>query len=218
MAPVDCLAGPGEPLEQHLINVATCVGKKGVHVARKIARVFGVSPEVALDLMVFAALAHDVGKADEAYKESMKEGFFPLHEARSTDFTYKVLLEARREDVNLPFTNSFRDPTIVNVVLLTVALHHYSHKSYSYTRRTVGGFRPMCDDYKNAFSWWNPVTDVGKVLKKVVQSLNYVKGGIYWEIIKAIDKSISPELRCATAAALGVLNECDSEVAKQYRR
>ena len=216
MAPVDCLAGPGEPLGQHLINVASCVCERGAPVARKIARVFEVPPELALDLMIFAALMHDVGKADEAYK-SPEVGFFPLHEARSTDYTYEVLLKARKEGANLPITNSFREPTLVNVALLTVALHHYSHKSY--ISHSVGGFRPRCYDYKIAFDWWSPLTDVGCILKKVAQSLDGAENrGIHREVIRTIDRHIPSKLRCATAATLGVLNECDAEVAKRYRK
>jgi len=214
MAPVDCLAGPGEPLGQHLINVAACVGREGVPVARKIARVFGVSPELALDCMVFAALTHDVGKADEAYSTATE--FFPLHEARSTDFAYEVLLKARKEGVAF-LTNSFREPKVANIVLLTVALHHYSHKGYTY--HSVGGFRPRCGDYKTAFDWWEPSTDVGRVLRRVAQSLDGAENrGIHREVIRAIDRALPPRLLYATAAVLGVLNKCDAEVAKQYRK
>ena len=45
-----------------------------------------------------AALIHDVGKANAAYEASAE--YFPLHEARSADFAYEVMLKVKERCIN----------------------------------------------------------------------------------------------------------------------
>jgi CRISPR-associated endonuclease Cas3-HD len=215
MAPSECLAGPGEPLALHLVEVACCVGRRGVYVARKLARVFAVSPELAMDFMKFAALMHDMGKADVAYEASVE--YFPLHEARSADFAYEVMLEAKERGAPVPLRNSLAEPSIANVTLLAIALHHYSHKTYD--RHAVGGLTSRCYDYKEAIKAWSPITELGKMLRDGALALRgAAKHGKHAEMLDVIKKRIDPKLLYAASAVLGILNECDAEVAKRNRR
>jgi len=214
MAPSECLAGPGEPLAIHLAEVVQCVGARGIYVARKLARVFDMSSELAMDFMEFAALIHDVGKADVAYRTSAE--YFPLHEARSADFAYEVMLEAKNRGVPVPLRNSLEEPSIANVTLFAIALHHYSHKTYE--RHAVGGLAPRCYEYRQAIETWSPRTELGTALREVALELpGTTRSGTHGKILEVIRKRIHPKLLYATSAVLGIINECDVEVAKKNR-
>jgi CRISPR-associated endonuclease Cas3-HD len=219
MAPSECLAGPGEPLSLHLAEVARCVGARGIYVARKLAEVFETSPELAMDFMEFAALMHDVGKADTAYQAS--DGYFPLHEARSTDFAYEVMLKVKERGAAIPLRNSFEEPSIANVALFAIAFHHYSHKNYerSDERYSVGGLTPRCYDYRQAIEAWRPRTELGKALRDVALVLpGATRTGTHGRLLKVVVKRMHPKLLYAASAVLGIINECDVEVAKKNRR
>jgi CRISPR-associated endonuclease Cas3-HD len=215
MAPSECLAGPGEHLALHLTEVARCVGVRGVYVARKLAKVFETSPELAMDFMEFVALMHDVGKADVAYKTSTE--YFPLHEARSTDFAYEVMLEVKDRDASIPLRNSFAEPSIANAALFAIAFHHYSHKTYE--RHSVGGLAPRCYEYRQAIEAWSPRTELGKALRGVALALpGTTRSGTHGKLLEVIGKRMHPKLLYAASALLGIINECDAEVAKKNRR
>jgi CRISPR-associated endonuclease Cas3-HD len=219
MAPSECLAGPGEHLALHLAEVARCVGVRGIYVARKLAKVFETSPELAMDFMEFAALMHDVGKADAAYEASAE--YFPLHEARSTDFAYEVMLKVKEKNASMPLRNSFAEPSIANVALFAIAFHHYSHKTYerTYERYSVGGLTPRCYDYRQAIQAWSPRTELGKALRDVALALpGTTRTGTHGRLLGVIVKRMHPKLLYAASAVLGIINECDVEVAKKNRR
>jgi CRISPR-associated endonuclease Cas3-HD len=215
MAPSECLAGPGEPLALHLAEVARCVGIRGIYVARKLAKVFETSPELAMDFMEFAALMHDVGKADATYEASAE--YFPLHEARSTDFAYEVMLKVKERDASMPFRNSFAEPSIANVALFAIAFHHYSHKTYEH--HSVGGLAPRCYEYRQAIEAWSPRTELGKALRDAALALHgTTRSGTHGRLLEVVVKRMHPKLLYAASAMLGIINECDVEVAKKNRR
>jgi len=215
MAPSECLAGPGEHLALHLAEVARCVGVRGIYVARKLAKVFETSPELAMDFMEFAALMHDVGKADVAYEASAE--YFPLHEARSTDFAYEVMLKVKEKNASMPLRNFFVEPSIANVALFAIAFHHYSHKTYEH--HSVGGLAPRCYEYRQAIEAWSPRTELGKALRDVALALpRTTRTGTHGKLLEIVVKRIDPKLLYATSAVLGIINECDVEVAKKNRR
>jgi CRISPR-associated endonuclease Cas3-HD len=215
MAPSECLAGPGELLALHLAEVARCVGIRGIYVARKLAKVFETSHELAMDFMEFAALMHDVGKADVAYEASAE--YFPLHEARSTDFAYEVMLKVKERDASMPLRNSFAEPSIANVALFAIAFHHYSHKTYEH--HSVGGLAPRCYEYRQAIEAWSPRTELGKALRDAALALHgTTRSGTHGRLLEVVVKRMHPKLLYAASAMLGIINECDVEVAKKNRR
>jgi len=181
-------------------------------IANKVAKVYGIKPELAMDLLEFAALAHDVGKVDVAYKNAVK--YFPLHEARSADFAYYVLTRA-----GLMGTNSFEAEDVGNAVVIVVALHHYSHKTPR-VDATAGGFKARCDAHIEAFSSWTPRTAEGDTLKSyAVQTRNVGRYGVYTAVLKAIHGiNNKTKLRASAAAILGLLNKADGAVASRNRR
>jgi CRISPR-associated endonuclease Cas3-HD len=211
-APASCLAGPGEPLDKHLVEVMEEVRRDPAFepVARKLARVFNVRPELAMDLLEFAALAHDVGKADVAYKNAVE--YFPLHESRSADFAYYVLGKAG-------LLRGVVASHVGSLVVIAVALHHYSHKTF---RRGVitGGFKARCNAHIEAFKSWTPRTAEGVALKSIAAStLDVEQYNIYSAVLSSInDINNDEKLRNAAAAVLGLLNKADGAVAKRNRR
>jgi CRISPR/Cas system-associated endonuclease Cas3-HD len=222
-APASCLAGPGEPLDRHLVEVMEEARRDPAFepVARKLARVFNVRPELAMDLLEFAALVHDVGKADERYKNAVE--YFPLHESRSADFAYYVLVKAG-------LLRSVVAPHVGSMVVIAVALHHYSHKTFSHGatadgftfRRGVitGGFKARCNAHIEAFKSWTPRTAEGATLKSIAAStLEVEQYNIYSAVLSSInDINNDEKLRNAAAAVLGLLNKADGAVAKRNRR
>lgn len=204
---VDCLAGPCEPLEKHSVEVATCVEKSGQLVAKKIARVFGASEDEVLDLMMFGALAHDVGKSDITFRGS--NGFYPMHEARSTAFVLYVFDKA-----GLRPSCSLEGRSLADLVLAMVALHHYSHKDYRISKPV--GLTPRCP--LNWFLEWAPKTQLGRRLREIALSVRDVsETQCHADIISTIGKPLDPKLSMAVSALLGVLGKCDVEVAKRNR-
>jgi len=208
-----CLAGPGEPLDEHLVGVMEEMRRDPVFdpVARKLARVFGIRPELAMDLLEFTALAHDVGKADVAYKNADK--YFPLHEARSADFAFYVLAKA-----GALRANDLAALDAGNAVITAVALHHYSHKTYN-AEKTKTGFKARCRSYAEAFRSWTPRTAEGAALKEVAASTLDVTGyGVYAVVVQNIRRiGGNAKLRSAASALLGLLNKADRTVARRRR-
>ncbi len=211
-APASCPAGPGEPLDRHLVEVMEEVRRDPAFepIARKLARAFNARPELAMDLLEFAALAHDVGKADAAYKNAVE--YFPLHESRSADFAYYVLVKAG-------LLRSVAAPHVGSLVVIAVALHHYSHKTF---RRdaVAGGFKARCNAHVEAFKRWTPRTAEGAALKSIAAStLEVEQYNIYSAVLSSInDINNNEKLRSAAAAVLGLLNKADGAVAKRNRR
>jgi hypothetical protein len=76
-----------------------------------------------------AALMHDVGKVDAAYEASAE--YFSLHEVRSADFAYEVMLKVK-ERSSMPPCNPFAEPSLLNVALLAIASHHHLRKTYGH--------------------------------------------------------------------------------------
>jgi CRISPR/Cas system-associated endonuclease Cas3-HD len=179
-------------------------------VARKLAGVFGVEPDLAMDLLEFTALVHDVGKADVAYKNAVER--FPLHESRSADFAYYVLGKAS-------LLRGVAAPHVGSPVVIAVALHHYSHKTF---RRGVatGGFKARCGAHVEAFKRWAPRTAEGVTLKGLAASTPEVEQyNIYSAVLSSIsDVNNNEKLRSAAAAVLGLLNKADGAVARRNRR
>ena len=172
-----------------------------------------------MDFMEFAALMHNVGKADAAYEASAE--YFPIHEAHSTDFAYEVMLKVKEKDASMPLCNSFAEPSLANVALFAVALHHYSHKTYerTYERYSVGGLAPRCYDYRQANEAWSPRTELGKALRDVALALpGTTRIGTHGRLLEVVVKRMHPKLLYAASAVLGIINECDVEVAKKNRR
>ncbi|MEM1637935.1 MAG: HD domain-containing protein [Pyrobaculum sp.] len=208
-----CQAGPGEPLGDHLLGVADCVSKRGVPVAKKLARVFKIGEGEALDLITFAALAHDAGKADVSYEKAIDR--FPLHEVKSTAFVKRVFQELRIID-NCDLGRG--EDSLAKAVVAAVALHHYVHKEPN--KATVAdGLTPRCLDVAEAFKQWRPRTPLGEALKS--KALEIAAGNVgpntcYRDVVNTLH-SVSTRLRYAVMAILGVLNRCDYEVAKARR-
>lgn len=213
----ECLAGPGEPLKQHLLEVAGCVAEEGKYVAQKLARSFGLRPEEAEDLLYYTALMHDVGKADANYDD--KTGYYPLHEAKSVAIIYATF---KKLGVVNGCSLTVRDPTAnpYLLVLLSVALHHYSHKSFDNKEVSVG-FKRRCDDVLAALREWKPKSDLGKRLRE--NTLEVLEKEIqadlcFGALVTSLRRSTgSPKTRKAAMAVLGVLNKCDIDVAKSRR-
>lgn len=209
----DCLAGPGESLIHHLLSVAKCVSVRGVAVAKKLSRLFKVGEGEALDMLVFLALAHDVGKADVKYHGATE--YFPHHQVKSTVFVKKVFEElGLLSDCNLG--DGAKD--LAKAILAAVALHHYAHKD---PRKAppVEKLTPRCPEIAEAFKQWSPLTTLGEALKtKAVEisASNIPDTTCYRDIIQTLPLT-GTRLRYAIMAILGVLNKCDYEIAKKMR-
>jgi len=220
-APASCLAGPGELLSRHLVDVMEEVRRDPAFepVARKLARAFAVEPELAMDLLEFAALAHDVGKADERYKDAVE--YFPLHEARSADFAWYALYKA-------DLLRSIIAPCAGSPVVIAVALHHYSHKKFSRHDgaaidgfiAVAGGLKARCAAHAEAFGRWAPRTAEGVALKSIATStLEVERYDAYLTVLSSInDINNDARLRSAASAVLGLLNKADRTIAKRNRR
>jgi len=211
-APASCLAGPGEPLDRHLVDVMEEVRRDPAFepVARKLAGVFGVEPDLAMDLLEFTALVHDVGKADVAYKNAVE--YFSLHESRSADFAYYVLHKA----------GLLRGVIALHIgspVIIAVALHHYSHKTPR-PHAKIGGFEARCNAHIEAFKRWAPRTAEGATLKGLAAStLKVEEYNTYAVVLSSINAvNNNAKLRGATSAILGLLNKADRTVARRNRR
>lgn len=210
-----CLAGPCEPLGRHLSDVASCVAREGALVARKLARVFAVGPEVALDLLVLTAYLHDVGKADEVYGD---EGYFPLHEVRSVAVAYRAFRSAGLVD-SCRLVCEGGVGCLCKAVLAAIALHHYSHKRL---RRRINGvkFAARCpDDVEGALGPWTPASSLGRSLRdRVVEAVrSEIRSDIcFGNVVDTLTRA-GPRLRHAVSAVLGTLNRCDIAVAKANR-
>jgi len=207
-----CYAGPGEPLKRHLVEVAQCVAREGELVARKIAKEFRVSPEEALDLMVFAALVHDAGKADARY--SYDAGYYPHHEVISTTLAFSTLYKLGLvEGCNL----SAPGGEIYKIILATIALHHYVHKS---PRKDVAlGYTPRCGDVVEALREWMPRSKLGANIREAALIIAEARVEPYPCYATLIVSATGAPLRLkvAASAVLGILNKCDREVAEKNR-
>ena len=209
----NCLAGPGEPLGDHLLRVAACVSERGVRVAKKLARIFKMGEGEALDLLTFAALAHDAGKADRSYENSIER--FPRHEVKSTAFVKRVFQELGLiSDCDL----GRGEGGLAKAILVAVALHHYVHKDPR-KATAVEGLAPRCPDVTEAFKQWKPLTSLGEALR--AKALEIAAGNVpsttcHRDVVNSLH-NISTRLRYAVMAILGVLNKCDYEVAKTRR-
>ncbi|MEM1598777.1 MAG: CRISPR-associated endonuclease Cas3'' [Pyrobaculum sp.] len=208
----DCLAGPGEPLGQHLLEVACCVRREGKAVALKIAKSFGLRPEEARDLLFYAALMHDAGKADVKYSDD--SGYYPFHEAKSVAVIYKALRELGLAGSCKPSDSPY------SLLLLSVALHHYSHKRYN--RAESASFKKRCDAVEEALRAWKPESELGeKIRQKTLEVLSAgVPGDICFGVLATSLKRAAtpPRTRKAAMAVLGILNKCDIQIAKARRR
>lgn len=208
-----CLAGPGEPLGDHLLKVATCVSERGMVVAKKLARIFKIGEGEAHDLLTFAALAHDAGKADRSYENSIER--FPRHEVKSTAFVKKVFQELGLiSDCDI----ARGEGGLAKAILAAVALHHYVHKDPR-KATAVEGLTPRCPDVAEAFTQWKPLTPLGEALRAKaleVATSNVPPTTCHTDVVKSLP-SINTRLRYAVMAILGVLNKCDYEVAKTRR-
>ena len=216
-----CLAGPGEPLDRHLVDVMEEVRRDPAFepVARKLARAFAADPELAMDLLEFAALAHDVGKADERYKDAV--GYFPLHEARSADFAWYALYKAG-------LLRSVIAPSAGSPVVIAVALHHYSHKKFGRFDgaaadgfiAVAGGLKARCAAHAEAFGRWAPRTAEGAALKDIAAStLEVERYDAYSAVLYSINAiNNDAKMRSAASAVLGLLNKADRAVARRNRR
>jgi len=208
-----CLAGPCEPLDRHLLEVADCVAREGALVAHKLARVFSVGPEEALDLVVFAALLHDVGKADVEYND--ESGYYPRHEVKSTAVAYKAMKRLSLVE-NCHLGGESGVSGICKAVLAAIALHHYSHKA---PKASTSSFKARCGDPIHAVEKWSPRTPLGVSLKEaVVVTVDEGTdlGLCFDNIVKSLSKT-QPRLASAISAILGILNKCDIETAKKNR-
>ncbi|MCX8136983.1 CRISPR-associated endonuclease Cas3'' [Pyrobaculum aerophilum] len=209
----ECLAGPGEPLADHLLGVARCVAKRGTAVAKKLSRQFKIGESEAMDMLVFAALAHDVGKADAKYRGATE--YFPHHQVKSTAFVKRVFQELGLL-IDCDMGGSAAD--LAKAVLAAVALHHYAHKDPK-KAPPAEELAPMCPEVAEAFKQWEPLSPLGKALraKAIDVSISYVpRTTCYNDVIRTLP-NIGIRLRYAIMAILGVLNKCDYEVAKSMR-
>ncbi|CCC80912.1 CRISPR-associated endonuclease Cas3'' [Thermoproteus tenax] len=190
-----CLAGPGEPLELHLEEVASCMAARGRWLAPKLARVLGVEEALARDLIVFVGYAHDVGKADRKYKDA--DRYFPHHEAKSAVAVQKALDSA--------------DWRIRRLAVYAVARHHYSFKELQPLGKVT--FQPRC---KITISW-RPETELFN------EALNLLfrdaEDDIYDSAVsRDFLEALEGPARYAGMALLGLLSDCDYEVASRNRR
>jgi len=217
-----CLAGPCEPLERHLLEVAECARKVGIDVARKLARVFGVEFYEALDVLSFAALVHDVGKASVEPENGGR--YFPGHEAASTTFAYEVVLKAFDNKI-VPIcgvgfginANKRADGLngLFTATLWAIALHHYYKR---YVGRRAAPFVRLCKSYLDALEQWTPLTELGKVLKNTALKIDKIKeSDCHARIVESLNRQPHKRLSYATSAILGVLGECDNEIARRNR-
>lgn len=215
-----CFAGPCEPLERHLLEVSECARKVGIDVARKLARVFKVEFREALDVLSFAALIHDVGKA--SVKPENGGRYFPGHEAASTTFMYEVVLKAFNNKI-VPMcgvgfgidANKRADGLngLFTTALWAIALHHYYKR---YERERAVPFVRLCKSYLGALRQWSPLTKLGETLKETALKVSEIKeSDCHTKIVKSSNRL--PKLIYATSAVLGVLGECDNEVARRNR-
>lgn len=207
-----CLAGPCEPLDRHLLEVAECVAREGALVAHKLARVFSVGTEEALDLVVFAALLHDVGKADVEYND--ESGYYPRHEVKSTAVAYKAMKRLGLVE-NCRLNGESGISGICKAVLAAIALHHYSHKA---PKAGASSFKARCGDPVHAIKKWSPHTPLGASMKgAVIAALEEGTENLCFDnIVNSLSKT-PPRLASAISAILGVLNKCDIETAKKNR-
>ncbi len=208
-----CLAGPCEPLRRHLSDVASCVAQEGALVARKIARVFAVDQEVALDLLVLTAYLHDVGKADNEYRDG---SHFPLHEVRSVAVAYRAFRSAGLVD-SCRLDCEGGVGCMCKAVLAAIALHHYSHKR---PRKRTIKFAARCpDDVEGALGQWTPASSLGRSLRdRVVEAVrSEIRSDICFGNVVDTLTGVGPRLRHAVSAVLGTLNRCDIAVAKANR-
>lgn len=219
-----CLAGPGEPLAKHLLEVAQCLEGEKVtdYIACKLARVFNTSVDEAFDVIVLAGLLHDVGKSHEDYRESEREGYFPLHEKFSVIFTYHLILTALSDLPELsPATMcNLSGENLYTVLLASVAIHHYASKPYKSKLNYLQTFRPRCDDYRSAFEAWRPRSEIGEHLK--LHALDLIGRELedtecYQTLINSLDSRVKPKILYATSAVLGILGRCDNLVASRNR-
>jgi len=209
---VTCYAGPNEPLEVHLVEVAQCVAREGELAAKKLAREFGIAPEEALDLLVFAALMHDAGKADRAY--AGEGGYYPHHEVRSAALAYAALRRLGLVE-SCDLANGEGWP--YKAALATVALHHYVHKDL---RKDVAlGYEPRCGDVVVALRKWEPHSALGAKMREAaiaVASAPAEPYPCYTTIINSASRA-NTRHKAAISAILGILNKCDAEVAEKNR-
>ncbi|ACB39930.1 CRISPR-associated endonuclease Cas3'' [Pyrobaculum neutrophilum] len=187
-----CLAGPGEPLELHLEEVASCMAARGRWLVPKLARVLGVEEALARDLIVFVGYAHDVGKADREYEGA--DRYFPHHEAKSAAAVYKALDSA--------------DWRIRRLAVYAVARHHYSFKKPQGLGKVT--FQPRCTVAVS----WRPETELFR------KALGLLFRGVEDDIYNAAVSRdfLKDSLKYAGMALLGLLNDCDYEVASRNRR
>lgn len=201
-----CHAGPGEPLDRHLAEVLQCVQTRGEKIARKLARVYNTTPEEALDVLAFAALMHDAGKADVQYADAQQ--YYPQHEAKSTAAAIQALKDAGLLKDCTP------QDTIYTAALAAIALHHYAHKPPKKDTPATT-YNPRC---KIPTDSWNPKTETGKKLKQAIQNLTQTQNLCYQTITQAAEhKKLPPKTLLAAKAILGILNQCDREIAKKNR-
>jgi CRISPR-associated endonuclease Cas3-HD len=117
----------------------------------------------------------------------------------------------------MPLRNSFAEPSIANVALFAIAFHHYSHKTYEH--HSVGGLAPRCYEYRKAIETWSPRTELGKALRDAALALpGAARTGTHGKLLKVAVRRMHPKLLYAVSAVLGIINECDAEVAKKNRR
>jgi CRISPR/Cas system-associated endonuclease Cas3-HD len=208
----NCLAGPCEPLDKHLWEVALCVSQKSHFVALKLAAVFKQDAREVKDLLFFGALLHDVGKADKRYVNST--GFFPLHEALSTTFVVHVF-----RDANIPHDCKLTQFTLSNAILAAIALHHYSSKKYHNYSIPTSNLEPRCKNHLEAIKRWLPLSPLGDSLKQVaLNASNFPASECHRIILETTSRPIiNKKLLQAISAILGIYGECDNEIAGKNR-
>jgi len=63
---------------------------------------------------------------------------------------------------------------------------------------------------------WSPRTELGKALRDVALALSgTTRSGTHGRLLEVIGKRMRPKLLYAASALLGIINECDAEVAKE---
>lgn len=195
------------------MDVACCVKQEGEAVALKIARSFGLRPEEARDLLFYMALMHDAGKADVKYSDD--SGYYPIHEAKSVAVIYRTLRELGLVESCAPSDGPF------SLLLLGVALHHYSHKSY-YNKAEPVSFKKRCNAVEKALSAWKPESELGEKIQQ--KTLEVLATGVSSDLCFGVlatslrRAAVSPKTKKATMAALGILNRCDISIAKSRRK
>ena len=239
-----------ETLTEHVVGIATCLKEiwETEGLKQKLMKVYKVSKSLVNDLLLSAAILHDIGKAEEELQNTCKEecSSFKHHYVISALLALKLGYEVQELNLSPDNIETRIRRLLINrnlnyldlgdayllIVVLPVLLHHYAQIVNEYSildglstaKRYIKIHKDCVDELKTVINELRNTfeSETGREILNKLENL-ITKETIEPAFIneKLIQDSCSYEYipgRLVVEATTGILNLCDGRVAYKNRR